>query len=546
MRSNTNTGVRGRVPFLLIACERSSEYKPKKIDLVKTCTDTRKCGCPFKLRAKPILGGEGWMVKLICGVHNHEIAKSLVGHPYVGRLSKVKKIVVADMMKSMWFRGLFMRVDALPGVIVTDRDFSLMNAVKTVFPDAMNLLCRFHIEKNVKVKCKTLVAQKNAWDYVMEAWGSLVNCPCESSFDEYVKKIEMDCSSWPIFVDYVCQTWVIPHKEKFVKAWTNKVMHLGNTTTKRVESAHWPLKRLLQKSVGDICSRLSFSDQGLCEAEVTITEEMETISKRFKQLDVCGKIHLKTKLREITYPDLNSVCPPPEKVKTKGATKNPQTKQQNSTKHDSSYWEYVDALHFVQNSNSSVKRTASSSVQPIQRQNIPMLNQFHSCIQDSIENIIDVKADGNCGYRAIDALLDIGEESWSLMHNHLHKELTSWLEEYINLLGVIERFEELKRSLLVEELSMWMNITDMGYVIASRYNVIAVSLSRQQSMTIFPLRSQPPPDSSVHHVICISHVCENYFAQVFLRDHCPLPSLALLWNTHCHYQAKQWLTPIHR
>ena len=40
------------------------------------------------------------------------------------------------------------------------------------------------------------------------------------------------------------------------------------------------------------------------------------------------------------------------------------------------------------------------------------------------------------------------------MHNHLHKELTSWLEEYINLLGVIERFEELKRSLLVEELSM--------------------------------------------------------------------------------------------
>ena len=83
--------------------------------------------------------------------------------------------------------------------------------------------------------CKTLVAQKNAWDYVMEAWGSLVNCPCESSFDEYVKKIEMDCSSWPIFVDYVCQTWVIPHKEKFVKAWTDKVMHLGNTTTKRFE-----------------------------------------------------------------------------------------------------------------------------------------------------------------------------------------------------------------------------------------------------------------------------------------------------------------------
>ncbi|KAH1257425.1 hypothetical protein HKD37_03G007398 [Glycine soja] len=61
-----------------------------------------------------------------------------------------------------WFRGLFMRVDALLGVIVTDRDLSLMNSVKTVFPDATNLLYRFHIDKNVKAKCKILVAQKNA------------------------------------------------------------------------------------------------------------------------------------------------------------------------------------------------------------------------------------------------------------------------------------------------------------------------------------------------------------------------------------------------
>jgi len=107
--------------------------------------------------------------------------------------------------------------------------------------------------------------------------------------------------------------------------------------------------------------RLSFSDQGLSETKVTITEEMETISKRFQQLDVCGKIHLKSKLREIAYPDMNSICPPLEKVKTKGAPKKPLAKQQKSTKRDPSYWKYVDALHFMQNSNSSVKHSASSS-----------------------------------------------------------------------------------------------------------------------------------------------------------------------------------------
>ena len=140
--------------------------------------------------------------------------------------------VVSDLER---FQGLFMRADALPGVIITDRDLSLMNAIKIVFPDSTNLLCRFHIDKNVKTKCKTLVALKNAWDYVMETWGTLVDYPNESSFGEYLKKIEMACSLWPMFVDYVCQIWVIPHKERFVKVWTNKMMYLGNTTTNKYE-----------------------------------------------------------------------------------------------------------------------------------------------------------------------------------------------------------------------------------------------------------------------------------------------------------------------
>ena len=76
-----------------------------------------------------------------------------------------------------------------------------------------------------------------------------------------------------------------------------------------------------------------------------------------------------------------------------------------------------------------------------------MLGQFHPYIHDSIENIVDVKADDNCGYRAIAALLTIGEDSWSLVSNHLLKELAKWSDEYINLLSGIDRFEELKRFL---------------------------------------------------------------------------------------------------
>ncbi|KAH1242380.1 hypothetical protein GmHk_07G019723 [Glycine max] len=107
--------------------------------------------------------------------------------------------------------------------------------------------------------------------------------------------------------------------------------------------------------------RLSFSDQGLCEAQVTIKEQMETISKRFEELDVCGKVTLKSKLQEIAYPDQNFMCPPLSKVNTKGAPKKPMNRNQRSTKRDPFYWAYVDAFHFVQNKNTSVKRSASSS-----------------------------------------------------------------------------------------------------------------------------------------------------------------------------------------
>ena len=42
------------------------------------------------------------------------------------------------------------------------------------------------------------------------------------------------------------------------------------------------------------------------------------------------------------------------------------------------------------------------------------------------------------------ALLGMCEDSWSLVCNHLLKELTKWSDDYINLVSGIDRFEELK------------------------------------------------------------------------------------------------------
>jgi len=106
------------------------------------------------------------------------------------------------------------------------------------------------------------------------------------------------------------------------------------------------------------------------------------------------------------------MCFPPSKVNTNGAPKKPMNKNQRSPKRDPSYWEYVDDFHSVQNSNSSMKRSASSSDPSKPTRIIPMLDQFEPFIQDFIDNIVDVKVDGNCGYQSIAALLGMGEDSW--------------------------------------------------------------------------------------------------------------------------------------
>ncbi|KAI5427030.1 hypothetical protein KIW84_032451 [Lathyrus oleraceus] len=49
---------------------------------------------------------------------------------------------------------LFVKKDLCPQVILTDRDLALMKAIEIVFPRSINLLCRFHINKNVSAKCK--------------------------------------------------------------------------------------------------------------------------------------------------------------------------------------------------------------------------------------------------------------------------------------------------------------------------------------------------------------------------------------------------------
>jgi len=101
LRSDKTTDQQGRKTFVLLGCERSGKYMKYRNDLEVSITGTKKCDCPFRLRGKPISNEEGWVLKVICGLHNPDLTETLVGHPYASRLKPVEHVLVVDMAKSL-------------------------------------------------------------------------------------------------------------------------------------------------------------------------------------------------------------------------------------------------------------------------------------------------------------------------------------------------------------------------------------------------------------------------------------------------------------
>ncbi|CAL5362691.1 unnamed protein product [Camellia sinensis] len=355
-------------PRMYHACERSGQYRAtKKLkhdgNNTSRITDTKKCGCPFDMRAHRFTTYDEWTLTVVCGLHNHPPAEHLEGHSYAGRLSKDEKALLMDMSKSIvrpkeilvtlkqrdalnvstlktiynvrhrnrvvqragrsqmqhllgelakynyierhrseestmtvtdlfWahptsldlFRSFprilimdctyktnryrlplleivgvtstemtfsvafaylqYERVDnyawvlatlrdvmdgfVVPTVIVTDRELALMNAIQKIFPSARHLLCRWHISKNVLTKCKKMFETQQKWEKFNHEWNSVVYSSSEIQYEERLKSLLKEFSSYPDAVKYVMDTWLVPYKDKFVAAWTDTCMHCGN------------------------------------------------------------------------------------------------------------------------------------------------------------------------------------------------------------------------------------------------------------------------------------------------------------------------------
>ena len=116
--------------------------------------------------------------------------------------------------------------DLRPQVIVTDRELALMRAIQTIFPESQNLLCVWHIGKNVLVNCRRHFPTENEWNTFLENWHTLIKSKTEADFDNKWKELARKYSEKSSIVAYLQDTW-LPFKAHFVNCWVDRYLHLG-------------------------------------------------------------------------------------------------------------------------------------------------------------------------------------------------------------------------------------------------------------------------------------------------------------------------------
>ncbi|CAG8696391.1 10298_t:CDS:2 [Cetraspora pellucida] len=122
-----------------------------------------------------------------------------------------------------------------PKVIITDRELALMNGIRQIFSDSKNILCIWHVEKNILAKCKTHFHSGEEWEEFLRCWTGITKSKTEEDFIvNWSELCNRYNENYPLIIKYIQDTW-LPFKEQFISAWVDHCLHLGNTATSRVE-----------------------------------------------------------------------------------------------------------------------------------------------------------------------------------------------------------------------------------------------------------------------------------------------------------------------
>ena len=113
---------------------------------------------------------------------------------YMWAMSKLSKV---------WENG------SVQNVIVTDRELALLNAIHQIFPLSTNILCIWHINKNIIVYYKKYDEGQETFDAFMQLWNVLVSSTSEENYEKKLSYLSMMLSENPEVLNYVTKSWLV-------------------------------------------------------------------------------------------------------------------------------------------------------------------------------------------------------------------------------------------------------------------------------------------------------------------------------------------------
>ncbi|GJV78790.1 hypothetical protein Tco_1514660 [Tanacetum coccineum] len=146
--------------------------------------------------------------------------KGFIFQPRVNEMANVLEDFFFAHPVSLELWHAFPQVLLLDATYKTNRAYALMNACETVFPDAKQLLCRWHISQSVFKFARPSMKSPQLWDSLDTAWKSIVLSSAVTSYLRNYAHLEAILTEFPDDDDLCCDNDVEKFKEAFKKQFT--------------------------------------------------------------------------------------------------------------------------------------------------------------------------------------------------------------------------------------------------------------------------------------------------------------------------------------
>ncbi|XP_076954280.1 uncharacterized protein LOC143628628 [Bidens hawaiensis] len=402
-----------------------------------------------------------------------------------------------------------------------------MNACKQVFPNATRNLCRWHIRENIKKKWKGIYDSEAREDFAL-LWTVLCESP---TFDDYeyncLKLQEMLCNIGKEKVwDYIHHSWLDRDKEKFVSCWMADRLNFDETTTNRVESQHENLKRHLNGANNTLHALAAYALEVREAQKVAIGATFEHSRIKLKKDHNIQENGKPEKMTESGYTcrhqlrtsmGLSCACELEQHL-NKGVPI--------PLKSIDSFWRKLDfdpvvALEEEQDFEAKMEELKQTILILVDPKDIAAVKRYKDLIPSwsypYIARIIDVKPDGNCGFRAIAEGLGMGQKSWSKVRVAMKNEMDrnpDWWRARLNT-EQPEFFERARNHLEFYETvkdaprNRWFQLPAHGYMVAQAFNCVLILLEPHSSQNFFPMREGLEQFRN-HPVLAIANVTDTH------------------------------------